>query len=221
MVFLNPGYYIYIVAMNPLIINRLDQLSTLLGLVTIPLNTYQKVAVWPLYLLANAINLVLYLEKGLYTRIFALLLIVPLNIYGWVRWAKDQNLERKKKAITRLNLKEWGLLFCLGMLCWGCVFFLLKKFRGWGVPLPGQERDGIDAWVMTFLFLGTLLTAQKRLSSPLIWLIYNLFSFYQLKISGMQWIHFKYLFYSLISPYTYYIWLGTYRAQKKENQRNH
>ncbi|MEM9738019.1 MAG: nicotinamide riboside transporter PnuC [Bacteroidota bacterium] len=191
------------------IINVLDWVSVLLGILSIPLNMYRKTVVWPVNILSNIINFLIYYQKNSYSRMITIACMVPINMYGWYVWKVKKEKGAQEKLITTTPWYAWGILLLLNTIL-SSLFYLFLKTTSSPTPIIGSITT-----IMTFI--GLWLSANKKLESSIFWGIYNLLSIYQHQLLGMR-LKWKYIIYVLLSPYTYYLWRKAYYKAKKKRE---
>lgn len=88
---------------------------------------------WPISLIAIAIDMVLYYQKGIYGDMFLQLLYLAMTIFGWYRWWRKSN-DQAKVIISSLAVKSATILGMITFVGIILVVFYLKSYTDSQVP---------------------------------------------------------------------------------------
>lgn len=194
--------------MDLTIIARLEWISNLFGVLSMPLNMYRRIEFWYVNIVISLLTIFTSYHRQAYSRCLIGLVGIAMSCYGWYNWQYRKKDKEKPKPISTTSSREWLALFLVGGAVLLPYYFVLC--------LTPSPYPLLGAVCTIMVFLGMWLSAEKKLESSLFWGTYNLISICQAYLFGSNYIY-KYLVYVALAPYTYYLWKKEYKKQKKDH----
>jgi nicotinamide mononucleotide transporter len=128
------------------------------------------------------------------------------TIYGWRNWAK--NAQAKELSVGKLENKDWLIyLFYLatGAIIWGLLMSRIHILMPAFFPQPAA-LPFIDAFTAIASVLATILLAQKKWESWLLWVIIDAISVFVYFYKGLYVVGAEYIVFFCIAGYGLYNW---------------
>lgn len=149
-----------------LTINWLDITTTLLGLAYILLEYKASIWLWLVGFVMQALDIVLYYDKGLYADCGMEFYYIAMTVYGFWAWRygkKRQQREGEQLPVTHFK-RSLILPWTIGTLAiWGALWYWLSHFTDSRVPVA-------DSFTTALSFVGIWALARKYLEQWLIWI---------------------------------------------------
>ncbi len=161
--------------------------AALLVLLNVYLLTRERIAAWPVGLLAVLLYLYIFATSKLYSDSMLQLVFAGLNLYGWWVWSR-KGPAKNALPISRMSSKTsllWGLAALAGSLAWGRVMSLQTDadFAYW------------DAFTTVASLLAQYLLAIKKLENWIVWIIVDVVA---INIYYLKGLHITALLYFLL-----------------------
>lgn len=158
---------IAIVNMNDFLIEHwLDITTTLLGLAYILLEYKASIWLWLVGFAMQALDIILYYDKGLYADCGMEFYYIAMTVYGFTIWKfghKDNLKNSKDLPVTHFK-KSLILPWAIGTFAiWGTIYWFLITYTDSRVPLA-------DSFTTALSFVGIWALARKYLEQWLIWI---------------------------------------------------
>jgi len=127
-----------------------------------------------------------------------------MSMIGWVLWSK-KNEGQVVLHISKSTDIEWRNSLVFFALCWGLLYFILKKFTDSTVPLA-------DGFAAASAYTAMWLMARKKLENWIWWGITNVASIPLYFIKGYVFTSFQYLVFLVLSVLGYIEWRRRIRS---------
>lgn len=187
--------------------HSIELAGTVAGIAGVWLTTRQLVWCWPVSLINVLSYIYVFYVARLYADFGLQFFYLALTIYGWYNWLYGGE-KKTKLAISRMTTVSFARYFVIGTA--GFIFLGIMLDRYTDASLPY-----LDSLVSVWSIICTLLMAQKKLESWIIWVIVD--SIY-IGINIYKDLHITavlYLFYTIIAAYGYFNWRRDYLANLK------
>lgn len=185
--------------------NLIELLATICGFICIFLAAKENLWNWPFGILTVSLYFFVFFEAKLYADMGLQVIYLVLNFYGWMVWISRRG-EKKVKPTEKITQKEVVILSFVGVIAWGVLYFILKRYTDAAIP-------SVDTLVTVICLIAQYLMSKKVLENWILWLVANaiyvpLFYFKGLYPSS---ILYSVLFINAI--YGYWVWRRNYREE--------
>ncbi|HSC54558.1 MAG TPA: nicotinamide riboside transporter PnuC [Phnomibacter sp.] len=148
-------------------------MAVVAGIASVFFSRKENILVYPVGLINTIIYIYLSIKGQLYGEASVNLYYTIMSIYGWVLWAKRNQLHEHVLHITLSNGKEWlhQLLFFAAFYfaIFAALHWLKKDFAPEAIPWA-------DALASASAYTGMWLMARKKVESWIWWIITNIIS---------------------------------------------
>lgn len=149
----------------------LDITTTILGLAYILLEYKASIWLWLVGFVMQALDIILYYEKGLYADCGMEFYYIAMTIYGFIswKWFTDNSSSatgeaKKKKPIIHFE-RKYILPWAIGtVVIWIAIWWFLVSHTDSQVPIA-------DSFTTALSFVGIWALARKYLEQWLIWIV--------------------------------------------------
>ncbi|WP_319381328.1 nicotinamide riboside transporter PnuC [Thiomicrorhabdus sp.] len=179
--------------------------AALLGIAYVILAARNSLWCWPAAFISTAIYSVLFWEGKLGMQAFLNLYYLGMAVYGYSAWSKTGPQETSL-PISRLSGRK-HLLFVSS----GIVFTFIIGF--WMDKQTENPFPYLDAGVMIFSLMTTVLTARRVLESWSYWLIIDSAAILLYGLSGFYVTILMFMVYLIVATYGQLHWLKLFREQ--------
>lgn len=153
-----------------LLVNKIEILGAILGMIYIFLSIQQNILTWPTGLLTSLLYIVVFYQTKFYADMGLQVYYVAISIYGWYYWLKGKkNVEPNVIPVKKTTNKQWLYLTVSAGLIYIFILFILKKFTDSDVPY-------FDSLTTALSIVATWMLAKKYIEHWLIWIFVDLFS---------------------------------------------
>lgn len=153
-----------------LLVNKIEVLGAILGIIYIFLSIRQHILTWPTGLLASALYVYVFMQAKLYADMGLQAYYVFISLYGWYFWLKGKRPESSEKVpVNRTNKQLWLQLILVSFLLYLVILYLLLNFTDSDVPY-------MDSITTALSIVATWMLARKYLEHWLIWIFVDAFS---------------------------------------------
>ena len=90
-----------------------------------------------------------------------------MSLYGWYVWSRKK--EGKVLPITFNNRRDWAISISFFVICWGVLYFVLKKYTNSNVPWA-------DSFASAAAYTGMWQMTRKKVENWIWWIITNIVS---------------------------------------------
>lgn len=182
-------------------LNPLDIITTLLGLAYILLEYKASIWLWAVGFVMQALDIVLYYDKGLYADCAMEFYYIGMTIYGFWVWKFGRKKNQQQDAdlpVTHFK-KNLILPWVLGTLAiWAVLWYWLVQI-GSTVPVA-------DAFTTALSFVGIWALARKYLEQWLIWIVVDVVTCVLYFYKGIPFKASLYGLYIVIAVFGYIRW---------------
>jgi nicotinamide mononucleotide transporter len=144
----------------------LDITTTLLGLAYILLEYKASIWLWLIGFVMQALDIILYYDKGLYADCGMEFYYIAMTVYGFTtwKWGHKHNQKTDEELPISHFKKSLILPWTLATLAiWGLIYWLLVSYTDSRVPLA-------DSFTTALSFVGIWALARKYLEQWLVWI---------------------------------------------------
>jgi nicotinamide mononucleotide transporter len=157
---------------------------------------------YPIGAVSSAAYAYLFLETGLFSSAILNAYLVPMLVYGWIRWRKDSN----KRPVTRMSVKMIPVYIAVAAVGYAGAVFISQSFGG--------AMAWTDAMVLAGTILAQFMLDNKKLENWIVWAIVNVFAIYTYITSGLFLVALQYVFFLGNTIYGYIIWKRSMRYEQ-------
>jgi nicotinamide mononucleotide transporter len=176
----------------------LEFVAVTFGIASVMLSRKENIWVYPTGIINTTIYIYLSLVGGIYAEAGVNFYYTVMSIVGWVLWTqKKEGL--KLLQISSSTKPEWRNAILFFVLCWGVLFFILKKLTNSSVPLA-------DGFASASAYTAMWLMARKKLENWVWWGITNVASIPLYFIKGYVFTSFQYVVFLVLSILGYLEW---------------
>ncbi|HPE76117.1 MAG TPA: nicotinamide riboside transporter PnuC [Draconibacterium sp.] len=153
-----------------LLVNRIELLGAILGILYIRFSIRQNIFTWPTGILTSCFYIVIFFKSALYAAMGLQFYYVAISIYGWYYWLKGKNTDNKSQFPVRvIEKKLWIQIAVISALIYFSIYFILVKFSDSDVPF-------LDSLTTTFSIVATWMLARKYIENWIIWIFVDFVS---------------------------------------------
>lgn len=147
-----------------LLVNKIELLGAILGVIYIRFSIKQNIFTWPTGILTSALYIVVFFNSALYAAMGLQFYYVAISIYGWYYWLNGKKADNKSLLpVRRVKKKLWVQLGVISILLYFSILFVLVKFSDSDVPL-------MDSMTTTLSITATWMLARKYIENWVIWI---------------------------------------------------
>lgn len=183
----------------------LEFVAVVFGIASVMLSRLENIWVYPTGIINTTIYIYLCFLGGLYAEAGVNFYYTVMSIVGWVLWSQKRD-DGQILQITVSEAREWRNALIFFALCWGALYFVLKKFTNSTVPIA-------DGFASASAYTAMWLMARKKLENWIWWGITNVASIPLYFIKGYVFTSFQYLVFLALSILGYLEWSRRIRAQ--------
>jgi nicotinamide mononucleotide transporter len=176
----------------------LEFVAVAFGIASVVFSRLENIWVYPTGIVNTTIFIYLSIVAGLYAEAGVNFYYTVMSVVGWVLWAQKRS-GGIALHITRSTRPEWRNALIFFILCWGTLFFVLKKYTDSGVPVA-------DGFASAAAYTGMWLMARKKLENWLWWMVTNLASIPLYFSKGFVFTSFQYLVFLVLAVLGYFEW---------------
>lgn len=145
-----------------------EWLAASLGILYVILAAKESIWCWPAALASTVIYTVLFWEGQLPMQALLNFYYMAMAVYGFILWRKNGQ-EENTVAISRRPLKFHVIYILSGLVASGLIGYYLASF-------PETRLPYLDALVMVFSVMTTVLMARKVIENWLYWIVIDSFA---------------------------------------------
>lgn len=162
---------------------------------------------WPLGIAGSALSIWLFIDGKIYAEALLFVYYVAMGFYGWLQWKKKRS-SRDQLVVDELPLKKHLLIFLIGYLSVGGMYWLLNNYTDAQMPL-------LDSFTTVFSFIATWLTARRYIENWIYWIVINGFTVYLYHSRGFQIYALLSIVYVFMAIYGFYNWQKIIKARQQ------
>ena len=191
-------------------LDRLDILTTILGLIYILLEYRASVWLWLFGIIMPALDIYLYWSHGLYGDAGMACYYVLAAIYGFAVWKfkKTRNTHEELPIIRMPRDKYLPVAACF-FLAWGVTYYILIRWTNSTVPLQ-------DSFTNALSFVGMWALARKYVEQWLFWIVVDAVCSVLYIQKGIPFKAGLYGLYVVIAVVGYFKWMKMRKITKYE-----
>lgn len=167
-----------------------EYIAVIFGILSVFFSRKENILVYPVGLVSTIIYVWLSIKGDLFGEASVNLFYTIMSIYGWILWAKRDNLHQPAISITDSKKKEWLAHFIFFMLIYLAIFISLSIMKKHFTPGAIPWADGFAS---ATAFAGMWLMAKKKVESWYWWIATNLASIPLYFVKGYVFTSFFYL----------------------------
>lgn len=193
----------------------LDITTTLLGLAYILLEYRVSVWLWAVGFVMQAMDIVLYYEKGLYADCGMEFYYIAMTIYGFSKW-KFGNKKKHPKSVLPITHFKRSLILpwtFATLAIWGAIWYFLAYHTDSTVPIA-------DAFTTALSFVGIWALARKYLEQWLIWIAVDVVTCILYFYKDIPFKSGLYALYVIIAVMGYAKWRKVMRTENRKASSN-
>jgi nicotinamide mononucleotide transporter len=142
--------------------------SSLLGIISIWLNTRRNVTAWPIGLISVSLAAFVYAKSGLWAETGLQGFFFVSGMYGWMQWARNREGSITTKVSPLIPSAMWiSIVLCL--LLFVILVWLVHK-------IPGSSLPWLDALIASVSVLGQIWLAWRWKENWIVWILVNVLS---------------------------------------------
>ena len=176
----------------------LEFVAVAFGIASVMLSRMENIWVYPTGIINTTIYIYLSIIGGLYAEAGVNVYYTVMSMIGWVLWSQKKEGDQVL-FITQSSRREWRNALIFFVLCWVCLFGILKKFTDSSVPIA-------DGFAAAAAYTAMWLMARKKLENWIWWGITNVASIPLYFIKGYVFTSFQYLVFLVLSVLGYLEW---------------
>lgn len=180
----------------------LDILSTVVGIVYIVLEYRASIWLWFASIIMPLIDIVLYLEAGLYADFGMAIYYAVAAVYGFIVWRYGRKRGQKtagEMPVTHYRRKLIIPSAAVFALAWIGIYGILVRFTDSDVPLT-------DSFVNALSIIGLWALARKYVEQWLIWIVVDVVCSALYAYKGIPFKAMLYGAYAVIAVFGYVRW---------------
>ena len=189
-----------------LIVNCVEILGAVLGLVYIFLSIRQNIWTWPVGLATSALYVYVFLATKFYADMALQIYYVGVSIYGWYYWLKGNPRQKDHVPVSLTPRTFWAILTGISVLLFVLIAFVLKNYTDSPVPLG-------DSLTTALSLVATWMLARKYLEHWLIWVFVDFFSAVLYALKGLWPTVILFVVYTVMAVLGYVSWKKSLAAE--------
>ena len=196
-----------------LLVNYLEILGTLTGLIYIVLSIRQKMALWLVGIVSSALYIAIFFNSQLYADMSLNIYYLIVSIYGWYHWHTNKSSkEQASISITTLAIKDWLLyLFIAGVFT--AMFMIILKTIPQLVGWPPSALPFWDWLITAGSIVATWMLARKILEQWLWWIAIDALSGIVFYSKHLYFTSFLFMVYTILALVGFINWKKDYSRQ--------
>jgi nicotinamide mononucleotide transporter len=152
--------------MNWILVNYIEIIAALLGIVGVYLTIRQSIWCWPVGLINVLLSLVVFFTSKLYADVVLQIFYLVMTLYGWWFWIYGGE-KKFEVPIRKLHRQEFYILLLLGSSFSAMVGFAFARYTDAAFPYW-------DSALMVWGIIATWAMAKKIIEHWLMWIIIDL-----------------------------------------------
>jgi nicotinamide mononucleotide transporter len=186
-------------------LNYIELIGALAGIIGVWLTARQIIWCWPVALLNVIIYIYVFFISKLYADFGLQLFYLYMTLYGWYHWLYGGK-DHLELPVSRISLKNFLILFVIGMPTVFILGYLLKKYTDAYYPYW-------DSFVSIWGIIGTYMMARKIIEHWLVWIVVDLICvgiYYYKNLFATSVLYFIFI---ILAIYGWQKWIKVYRIQ--------
>jgi len=185
-------------------ISYVELIGTLFGLVSVYFASRANILTWPLGIVNELFLFILFFQVQLYADMFLQVYFFIVTLWGWYNWR--QKPSGKDITVLKLPSRLWLVfLIVLGTIFTGLFFSRIHLFFPAYFPIEAAYPFA-DSLVMVLSILATVLLAQKKIESWVLWILVDVVCVFLFFEKGIVFLGLEYLIFLGIASYGLLHW---------------
>ena len=195
-------------------IDWLDVLTTLLGLIYIWLEYNAHIALWVVGIIMPALDVYLYYNHGLYGDAGMAVYYTLAALYGLFIWKFKKTKKLKQSLpIIHMSARQYLPVTICFFVAWGLIYYILIRWTDSTVPV-------LDSFTNALSFVGMWALARKYLEQWFFWIVVDLVCTMLYIQKGIPFKAALYGLYVVIAIFGYFKWKKMTKITKYELQKS-
>ena len=182
-------------------LNVLDVLGFLVGLVYLWLEYRASIWLWLASVVMPAIDMVLYYRAGLYADFGMAIYYCLAALYGYLLWRRGGGQRKRELPVTHFRPQLILPAAAAFLLVWYAIYYILVTFTNSTVPVA-------DAFTTALSVVALWALARKFAEQWLLWLVVDMVCCWLYVRKGIPFKAAIYGLYTVIAVFGYRKWLG-------------
>jgi len=194
--------------------------GTLLNVVSVWLTARNKVASWPVGLVAVVLFFLLFREIRLYSDMVEQAYFFFTGIFGWWAWTHPKRAEdadaKKELVVSRGSARELmiaGAATVLGTLALGAFMAKAHLILPAVFPAPA-DFPYLDAFTTMMSFVATVLMIRKKVECWYLWILVDVIGIWLYYVKGVRFIALEYVLFLILASGGLYKWRAILAARE-------
>ena len=196
--------------------------GTILNVVSVWLTARNKVASWPVGLVAVVLFFLLFHEIRLYSDMVEQAYFFVTGIFGWWAWTHPKRAEdtdaKKELVISRGTARELtiaGAATVFGTLALGAFMARAHIFLPAVFSAPA-DFPYTDAFTTVMSFVATVLMIRKKVECWYLWILVDVIGIWLYYVKGVRFIALEYVLFLILASWGLFKWRALLKGRETE-----
>ncbi|WP_297521457.1 nicotinamide riboside transporter PnuC [uncultured Clostridium sp.] len=206
-------------------------ISAISGVLASIFQVRAKAAYYLWFLLNTVTYAIICLHENLYGQFIQnFIILLPLEVAGFIAWKKHiENSKEKKLIVRRFTKMNWVVSIILAIIAWGVYAVFLKYLPNifsslFGMQIAADPQFKLDALTSVMTIFAVYITSKRFIEQWYFWLVANagiiifIKSIIESGVFSMSDLSGAIVLgqYGVISLYGLYSWIKMYKKQKEQ-----
>lgn len=182
----------------------IELISALLGILGVWLNTKSNIMGWPIGIVSVILAALVYFQSRLFAEFGLQIFYAFSGLYGWWKWIKV--LDRNRSEISSISTFKLLMSLLLGLILTVLIGYWLKFNTQADFPW-------IDSALAAFSLIAQVWLAQKYIENWLLWMVINLVSIGLYSVKELWFFLGFFLALFVLSFFGYFNWKKKWRKE--------
>ncbi len=175
-----------------------EQIATITGIICVFLQTKENVMAWPFGIVSVSLLIIVFFQANLLSDFILHIILLFLNIYGWIHWFKKSDNEEDKPILsfTKQEKIYVPLFILVGSFAWGT--FMNKIFNA--------SLAYVDAFTSVGSLVAQYFLAKKVIENWIIWIIVDVIAIGVYLYKDLYYTSFLFFVFLLLCIKGYFDW---------------
>lgn len=152
-----------------IVLNYVELLGAILGIIGVYFQVKQNVWVWPLSIIASLLYVFVFFQARFYALMSLQFYFIGVSIFGWYQWLnpgkkKRDSTKKNQLGIIRMNLNR--------TISYGIFFIILSAALYWFMKELTDDSAPFWSGIITSLsFVASLMLARKIIEQWVVWIV--------------------------------------------------
>ncbi|MCT4615529.1 MAG: nicotinamide riboside transporter PnuC [Marinifilaceae bacterium] len=189
------------------ILQNIELIGTILGIIYVILEIKQLWVLWPVGILTALAYIIVFYNSKLYADMSLQFYYVFVSVYGWYLWI-SKNTQDEELKVTKISKKTTIKLAISFIPLYTAMSFVLVKYTDASLPYW-------DALTTSLSIIGTWMLAKKIIEQWYIWIFVNIISIIMYIYKGLNYTVILFLVYAIMSIIGYFEWKKSFIKSDK------